>query len=149
MCHVQQSVLVVGAVCNTCTPVTCGGLILYSRRWTHKRTCGEMFINVNIDTKTRSTATDNILLIYTLSSHRGITYSLFSHPLQQRSGTEPEATCACLRWKESEAGQRGGERVDITKNTRKNNNREKALLVPTGPGSSAVSTNSHLCSYLV
>lgn len=56
-------------------------------------------INVNIDTldegdiETRSAVIDsNILSIYTQRSHHGIICRTFSHPVQQRSGNEPETT---------------------------------------------------------
>lgn len=42
---------------------------------------------------------NSILSIYTQRSHHGITYSIFSHPAQQRSGTEPRtatSVCACV-----------------------------------------------------
>lgn len=56
-------------------------------------------MNVNIDSldvgdiQTGTGASDNkVLLIYIQRSHHGISYNIFSHSVQQRSGAEPETT---------------------------------------------------------
>lgn len=90
----------------------------------------EISINVNIDTldtgdtKTRSAVIDNgILSIYSQGSHHGITYSIFSHPLQQRFGTEPGTTTSvCVQGGKNLRRVRGRvERMDSGRKARENN----------------------------